>query len=230
MLLNELTEPVHTGIIDDKIKPWLKWLSTKKHTTVEIGNQLAKVLDGIASVDISNNNPRVEPGDMSIDAYYDPDNDEDKIEDPIKITLIFGKGDTSIQFSDQGVSSIRNRLVDVIAHEMLHQTQFRRRDFIDGRQGYDTSSHEKEYMSRPDEIEAYALNIADELVRKADVDGAIKLLKMANKTAQFKDKLGRLLSPELFGYFAIFDFDATNPILKRLLKKIYQFIVQKDLT
>jgi hypothetical protein len=230
MLLKELTEPIPTAYIDKKILPWLKWLEKEAHTTQEIGQKLEQELEGIADVDVSNNNPRVASGDMSIDAYYDDELDQEGDEDPIKITLIFGKGDTKIKFDQQGIRNIRNRLVDVIAHEMLHQTQHRRRDFIDGRQGYDTSSHEKEYMSRPDEIEAYALNIADELVRKAGVEGSIELLRMANKTAQFKDKLGNLLSPELFGYFAIFDFDASNPIIKRLLKKTYQFIVQKSST
>ncbi len=79
-------------------------------------------------------------------------------------------------------------------------------------------------MSRTDEIEAYAMNIADELVRKADKDGALALLRMANKTAQFKDEMGDLLSPDLFAYMALWDFKSNHPVLKRLLKKVYQYI------
>ena len=80
-------------------------------------------------------------------------------------------------------------------------------------------------MSRPDEIEAYAMNIADELVRKAgDKKTALKLLTMAKKTAQFKDEMGNLLSPDLFAYMAMWDFNSKHPVMKRLLKRIYQFI------
>ena len=62
--------------------------------------------------------------------------------------------------------------------------------------GIDNRDINYEYMSRPDErSEAYTMNIADELVRKASKDGAIDLLRMANKTAQFKDEMGNLLSP-----------------------------------
>ena len=79
-------------------------------------------------------------------------------------------------------------------------------------------------MSRPDEIEAYAMNIADELVRKTDKASAIALLRMANKTAQFKDEMGNFLSPDLFAYMGMWNFDSKHPVIKRLLKKIYQYI------
>ena len=47
---------------------------------------------------------------------------------------------------------------------------------------------------------------------------------MANKTAQFKDEMGNLLSPNLFGYMGMWNFDSKHPVIKRLLKKIYQYI------
>ena len=79
-------------------------------------------------------------------------------------------------------------------------------------------------MSRPDEIDAYAMNIGDEFIRKVGKDGAIDLLRMAKKTAQFKTKVGQFLSPDLLGYFALFNWDTNNPIIKRLIKKIYLYI------
>ena len=59
------------------------------------------------------------------------------------------------------------RILDMMKHEMIHQSQARKRDFEDHTSGSDTRDTNYEYMSRPDEIEAYAMNIADELVRKA---------------------------------------------------------------
>jgi hypothetical protein len=82
-------------------------------------------------------------------------------------------------------------------------------------------------MSRPDEIEAYAMNIGDEFIRKVGKDGAVDLLRMAKKTAQFKNKVGQFLSPDLLAYFALFNFDSENPVIKRLLKKIYQHIQEQ---
>ena len=94
--------------------------------------------------------------------------------------------------------------------------------------GIDRRDINYEYMSRPDEIEAYAMNIADELVRKAGKDGAIDLLRMANKTAQFKDEMGNLLSPNLFAYLGMWKFNSKHPVLKRLYKKIYQYITEQS--
>jgi len=68
------------------------------------------------------------------------------------------------------------------------------------------------------------MNIADELVRQVGKEDAIALLRMANKTAQFKDEMGNFLSPDLFAYMGMWKFDSKHPVIKRLLKKIYQYI------
>ena len=82
-------------------------------------------------------------------------------------------------------------------------------------------------MSRPDEIEAYAMNIGDEFMRKVGKDGAVDLLRMAKKTAQFKNKVGQFLSPDMSAYFALFGWDTNHPVIKRLIKKIYQYIQEQ---
>ena len=102
--------------------------------------------------------------------------------------------------------------------------QHRARDFHPGRDGYDDRSLEYEYMTRPDEIEAYAMNIADELTRHVGKEDALTLLRMAKKTAQFKTEIGHFLSPDLLAYFALFDYDSSHPVIKRLLKKIYIYL------
>jgi hypothetical protein len=116
----------------------------------------------------------------------------------------------------------------MLKHEFLHQKQARARNFEEPTMGKDDRDTSYEYMSRPDEIEAYAMNIADELVKKADKDGALALLRMANKTAQFKDKMGNLLSPDLFAYMGMWNFNSKHPVIKRLLKKIYQYITEQS--
>jgi len=47
---------------------------------------------------------------------------------------------------------------------------------------------------------------------------------MAKNTAQFKDEMGYLLSPNLFGYLGAWDFNTSHPVIKKLLKKVYNYI------
>lgn len=220
MLVNEITGAY--GVNITKLK------------RVLVGKQSIKTISGMVKDIVSDSlgddievsvetSLNVDSGEMGINAYYDPDADQDN-DVAIEIVLIFNPGDRAINWDKQGVDNFVNELSDALKHELLHANQYRNRDFVDGRGGYDRRSDEYEYMSRPDEIEAYALNIADELVRKVDRDGAIELLRMAKKTAQFKDEMGKYLSPNLMAYFALFNWDTNNKVIKRLLKKIYQYI------
>ena len=197
----------------------LKGLSTKlqgEMTYTEINQLMSKTFPEYKTE--IETTPDLEIGQGSVGAVYEPETDE------IIIYPTFSSKSKSIVWDNNSRISFINRLNDVIKHELLHQTQYSKRDGLDGPEGKDKRSTEYEYMSRTDEIEAYAMNIADELVRKADKDGALALLRMANKTAQFKDEMGDLLSPDLFAYMALWDFKSNHPVLKRLLKKVYQYI------
>ena len=171
--------------------------------------------------------PDLEEGELTLGAHYDPDKDEESEgqETSIFIRIVLSsKGPESFTWSKNSKKYFLNHLKDTLKHELLHMKQYRNRDYHPGSEGYDKSDCHKEYMSRPDEIEAYAMNIGDEFIRKVGKDGAIDLLRMAKKTAQFKTKVGQFLSPDLLGYFALFDWNTNNPVIKRLIKKIYLYI------
>jgi predicted dehydrogenase len=170
---------------------------------------------------------KIDSGEMNISAHYDPDIDEEGGL-PIHIDLMFSnKDDENVEWTKQGRKFFLYKLQDTMKHELLHMTQHRERSFHPGRDGYvNDKGIEYEYMSRPDEIEAYAMNIADELTRHVGKDGAVELLRMAKKTAQFKTELGHFLSPDLMAYFALFKWDASNPVIKKLLKKVYIYLQQ----
>lgn len=223
MRLYEFTEPSNLDKIKMRLKSWREWLVSGEHTPEEITSKLEDSIGKIAHINMERS-PNVDSGDMNASAAYEQDDDEDG-EIPFEITLVFSDKDKRIKIDNPDV--LVTRVLDMLKHEMIHQSQARSRDFEPHGLGKDRRDSNYEYMSRTDEIEAYAMNIADELVRKADKDGALQLLRMANKTAQFKDEMGRLLSPDLFAYMAMWNFDTTNPILKRLLKKIYQYINAK---
>ena len=177
----------------------------------------------IASVKIKRV-PELEEGELTLGAHYDPELDEDG-ETAVFIKIVFSKdGPASFTWTKNSKKYFLNHLKDTLKHELLHMKQYRNRDYHPGSEGYDKSDSHKEYMSRPDEIEAYAMNIGDEFIRKVGKEGAIDLLRMAKKTAQFKTKVGQFLSPDLLGYFALFNWDTNNPVIKRLIKKIYLYI------
>jgi len=220
MLLMEITEPSDMQSLKLRLKSFSDWLTQGSHTPKEIATELENNIGDITRVEMELS-PHVDKGDMNASAAYEQDDDEDG-EIPFEITLVFSNKEDRMAVNDP--NPLINRILDMMKHEMIHQKQARARDFEDHTQGKDNRNMNYEYMSRPDEIEAYAMNIADELVRQVGKEDAIALLRMANKTAQFKDEMGNFLSPDLFAYMGMWNFDSKHPVIKRLLKKIYQYI------
>lgn len=226
MQITEITKPI-TRDISKELKPFADWLSSGEKSFKEIADQLQKNLAGIG-LDVNVGylkSPHVDSGDMNMNAYYDPEADEQEDDAPFGIDLVFSEKDKKLDFSDDGIKTIITRIDDVMQHEIIHQKQHQARDWHDGRRGYvHNQGREIEYMSRADEIEAYAKNIADELARHAgSKQGAIDLLRSATNTAKLKS-MGNLVSPNLFAYFALFGFDTAHPVIKRLLKKAVEYL------
>ena len=226
----EFTEPANRKEIEASIQPFLNFLLSGKEIPLK---SIAKKLEqatksiGVDEVNILQSK-NVEVGDMNMNAAYDPIDDKDGL-DHFELDLIFSKEDKTIAFSPEGVENIKHRIVDVLEHELIHKNQYRGRGFKKQREFKpkkglsDKITKTRQYLGNDDEIEAYAKNIASELVRKSDKKTALTLLRMAGKTAQYREKKN-LLSPNLFGYFAAFDFDTNHPVLKKLLKKIWVYI------
>jgi hypothetical protein len=220
MLLMEITKPSSMKELEMRLKSFQDWLTQGSHTPEEITAELENNMGDIARIEMERS-PNVDKGDMNANAAYEQEDDEDG-EIPFEITLVFS--DKEDRMTVTNPKPLVQRVLDMMKHEMIHQSQARARDFEQHSQGTDRSNLSTEYMSRGDEIEAYAMNIADELVRKVDKDGALQLLRMAGKTAQFKDEMGNLLSPDLHAYMSIWNYDSKHPVIKRLLKRIFQFI------
>jgi len=220
MLLMEITKPSDMQELKMRLTSFRDWLTQGSHTPKEIATELENNIGDITRVEMELS-PHVDKGDMNASAAYEQDDDEDG-EIPFEITLVFSNKEDRMAINDP--NPLINRILDMMKHEMIHQKQARARDFEDYTQGKDKRNMNYEYMSRPDEIEAYAMNIADELYRQVGKEDALKLLRMAGKTAQFKDEMGNFLSPDLFAYMGMWNFDSKHPVIKRLLKRIYQYI------
>ena len=233
MLMMEFTEPASRKEIEASLESFLTFIASGEEIPLK---DIAKKLEvdtrsiGVDEV-IIQQSKNVEVGDMNMNASYDPIDDQEGF-NHFEIELIFSKEDKTIAFSPEGVEAIKHRIVDVLEHELIHKDQYRGRGFKKQREFKpkkglsDKVRRTREYLGNDDEIEAYAKNIASELIRKSDKDTALTLLRMAGKTAQYREKKN-LLSPNLFGYFAAFDFDTGHPVIKKLLKKIF-FYLERD--
>lgn len=158
----------------------------------------------------------VEPNDLMINAYYDPDLDEDG-EPSIQLVLINNPIDTHIIFDDKDFSRFVNQLADSLAHELIHMRQARTRGFIDVEHRSLDLSEGIEYLSNPDEIDAYAYNIATEL---KDTKSPIKALRNPSSIS-IEDSIN------LWSYVSAFSKDISHPVLKKLLKKVYKHLTTR---
>jgi len=153
-------------------------------------------------------------------AFYDPEDDFNN-ETPIEV-LIHHNFSSKDQFREQQITELLIQIYDAVVHELRHQLQSRRRE-------YETySDHAQEpfskYLADPDELDAYALSIAIEILRVMPVERAKRY--MTKMTILSKMKTGtQLISPNLRAYVQHFN---NNPLLKRLAKKINKHLISLD--
>lgn len=157
---------------------------------------------------------QVDPSDIILAAYYDSTEDEDcKIS--IEVVLITNARDSVILVTNELFDVFVTRLADCLIHEIVHMKQARARDFHET--DYETMHRDSvdgeiEYLSNPDEIDAYAYNIADELQENPE---PLKLLAYPSSV-----KIEQSLN--LWVYVNAFNHSIDDPIIRKLLKKIYK--------
>lgn len=225
MYLFEIQHPKSRNDLEDSVQAFLTYLSMEDNLKPKyIAKQLQQTLKHIGVGEVTLDYvDQVDPGDMNLNATYDPWDDEDEM-DPYRIELLFNPKDKeSIKFSSDTLNEIKHRLIDALEHEIIHSLQYQKRDFKMQR-GYRSKDREQEYLGNQDEIEAFAKNISSELLRHADKEQATNMLRSVKNTTELRDKLGNLLSPNLVGYLRAWDFNTRHPVIKKLLKKVYNYI------
>jgi len=209
MRLYEITEPRDIPISQ---------LSRQLTGTQDVKNISLIVQKTFPELNIASlQNNQIDTNTVNVGAVYDDE------EDDITVELMFSDEDT-VSWNAENRKEFLRKLQSTIKHEYMHADQHAARDYDADSYGMDDTTSSREYYSRGDEIEAYAMNIADELKRKQGVAGAMQILRTVTKSSQLKDKLGYLLSPDLKGY--IDEFDDNPRVIKALLKKIYQFLTK----
>lgn len=156
----------------------------------------------------------VESSELNINAFYDPERDE-RQKPSIELILVTNPNDTHLILDKDLWDLFVNRLADSLAHELIHMYQARARNFLfvehQARRNIQIDEN-LIYLSDPDEIDAYAYNIATELREHPN-----PLSKLTNPAAVSVND-----SINLWAYIQAFSKDLKNPVVKRLLKKVYK--------
>jgi hypothetical protein len=153
-------------------------------------------------------------------AYYDPEDDFNN-ETAIEVVVHHNfNGDSKFQTAQ--ITDFLIQIFDAVVHEMRHQVQSSQR-YFETYSDHDQSPYAK-YLADPDELDAYALSIAIELLRVMPADRAKRNMSRMSVLGKLK-RDNMLASPNLNAYVTIF---RNNPLLKRLAKKVYKHLETID--
>lgn len=201
----------------DEIKPFI----TNKFMPVdEMIQDLGVFLGKRFNIDVKHAEAtQVDQNDIDLNGFYDGGLDEAG-DIPIEIYLVTNPMQDIILFDEPQFDIIARRIADTLSHEVIHMQQYRARDFlevetIEYNEFEDEEEENRWYLSSPDEINAYAYNIANELLDKHNYPQVIEKL---NKV---KD-IGIEDSVNLWAYVQAFSKDVNHPVLKKLIKKVYK--------
>ena len=154
-------------------------------------------------------------------AYYDSENDFN-LETPIEVIVHHNL--TGIEeFGPHQIKSFLIEIFDATVHEFRHQYQSMRRDHNEYVENADITPYDK-YLASQDELDAYAVSIAIELLRTLEPARAKR--NLSRISIMSKMRTGAVYtSPTLRAYIGHF---GMNEITKKLSKKIYHHLEKID--
>jgi hypothetical protein len=165
---------------------------------------------------------KIDSGEMTIHAEYDVDTHQ-KGKKYIFVTLVFSAKDTELTLYKEGLDYLKFKIAPAVQHELQHSKQYSGRDFVSTRKFSKFTTDEpqiktaQKYLGSDDEIDAYSVNIAHQLVDYFGKEQALIAIRNPSK-------ISREISMDLFVYSISFGMDWATPVLKKLLKKIVLYI------
>jgi hypothetical protein len=190
------------------ISEWIVTLIGKNIAPKNLARRLATHLNSRhpIRVKLHVNETALDPDDFTIGAEYDPDLDENKKKHFIINLIVNHPKHMPLLITGDFADRFTIEIVEALVHEYQHQHQYRSRRHILNR-GY-VSRHkdskireDQEYFGQPDEIDAYAANIA----------ARFYIMQQLNTNEPVE-------SLDLKQYYQTFGL--CHPVVKRLLKKI----------
>ena len=154
---------------------------------------------------------------QSVDKWNDPDHYATNLD------LLFNNRQRTYSFSKEGFDELVVRINDAIGHERIHQRQARKRKLRHPGSEYtgpEKGKAERDYLGKPDEVEAFSYNIASELLRRHDKETIINAFRTGDLSI-LKD------SVNFVAYLSSFE-DTDNKTMRNLINKILKYLENLD--
>lgn len=170
-------------------------------------------------------NPKVDPNQCWVGGCYYSDRDREKTKS-IELVFEYSLFEETICINSKRYRATCYTIADTLLHELIHMRQFRRRkfkilpDYASNAEKTELRM-EQEYLGCSDEIDAYAFNIACELVGKFGFKES-QIIKYLNENQ--KGKYRRHNSWRM--YLKAFQHDHNHPIIQRVKKKVVRYLPQ----
>jgi hypothetical protein len=175
----------------------------------------------------SETDPQTESSWVYVGGFYHSSND--KIgHQAIEVLFSYNPNDNYIVLNKSRFDRVCHTVADTILHEIIHMRQYRSRRWRD-LPGYDSvaASHkqrvQQEYLGHPDEIDAYAFNIACSLYHRWL--STKEIVEHLNK--DHTDK--RLRKDAYHMYLGTFDHKHSHPVIKKLKKRVMYYVPYAEL-
>lgn len=134
--------------------------------------------------------PAAELNTILVSGLYDPEEDQENFPS-IEITLHFNPAQPAVKLIELNYTKAFLEICEIIRHEVCHQAQYRSRKwrvpvpFNSSHEDPDIRD-EQEYLGTADEIEAYSISIASEILIKNQFVVPKAVIKEINTTSMFK--------------------------------------------
>jgi hypothetical protein len=146
----------------------------------------------------------------------------------IEVNFSYHGKEWDIKISDYRFKRLCLTFADTILHEVIHMRQFRKRKFKHLPDYASTAKREKqrkeqEYLGNNDEIDAYAFNIACEVLDKARGNHklAVKLLNENQQGLKRKATCWR-------AYLTAFNHDHNHSVIKHMKKRVVYYLPKAE--
>ena len=232
-LAEGITKPVPTENIRKVVNRMRKSFVGKELTPSQMSRIMERELGKEYDLDVEfETHPDVDVGSVIIRGFYNWSNDEDG-DTPIEIQLLLNPKTKKLPISREAWPHFATKIVDVLQHELMHQSQFRNRGFkkqriftkfqvhadLVGQTKAMIGNLEDQFeLGSDDEIDPHAKNISNDLlaVTGNDKNAALKLLRNPSKitvdhSVKFKAYFDTFRSPN-------------HKVIQKLVRKTILFI------
>jgi len=162
-------------------------------------------------------------GQVAISGYYYLDYDQAGNK-PIELIFFYHSRDDHIKLNRKRISNIGVLVADTILHEIIHMSQFRKKNFLFCPEYRSCARRAKtrtaqEYLGKFDEIDAYAFNIVDELADRFGPDRS-KIVAYINSDQRYC----RQRNNSWLMYIRAFEHNHNHPVIRRLKKRVVKYL------